>query len=156
MKQDRIIDTEKMQILSVKTLKGSIEADAGIDTSHIVDHSFNFVVGHGMDIEQKLIGIELKIDIEAIDNANKSIGVNGSYTHEVIFSIDNMDDFIDPAEKVEDTVMDLLLMATLVGIAYSTIRGIIFCRTQGTSLGTVILPVVDPKKMLGVKESSGE
>lgn len=71
-----------------------------------------------------------------------------SATHEIVFKVENMDDFIDQAEKPEDTVMDYMLMATLVGIAYSTVRGIIFTRTQGTSLNTVILPVVDPKKII--------
>lgn len=148
MNPDRKIDAEKMHMLSVKTLKGNIDSASGIDPNLITGHSFDFQLGHGMDTEQKLIGFELKIDIEALGKKNEPLGIKGSYTHEIVFKVENMDDFIDQAEKPEDTVMDYMLMATLVGIAYSTVRGIIFTRTQGTSLNTVILPVVDPKKII--------
>jgi hypothetical protein len=35
-----------------------------------------------------------------------------------------------------------------MGIAFSTARGIVFDRTQGTFFGGVILPVIDPKKLI--------
>lgn len=41
--------------------------------------------------------------------------------------------------------------ATLLGIAFSTARGIIFERTRGTFFDGVILPVVDPFKVLEEK-----
>lgn len=44
--------------------------------------------------------------------------------------------------------IDAALGATLLGTAYSTARGIIFERTRGTYFDGVILPVIDPFKVL--------
>lgn len=150
MKDDRKIEPEKIHLLSVRTLKGSIDSKEGSDPNEIQGHSFEFELGRGFDLDKSLIGLELKVDIEAMGKSDQPLAITGSYTHETVFRIDNLDDFVDGAENTEDISVDLLLMATLVGIAYSTIRGIIFSRTQGTSLGTVILPVVDPKKVMGM------
>ncbi len=149
MKDGRIIDATKMHMLSVKTLKGNIESPPGIDPIHVKSHSFNFLLGHGLDLEQKLVGLELQIDIEALGKTDEPLGIKGSYTHEIVFRVENLEDFVERAEPVEESEVDFVLMATLVGIAYSTVRGIIFSRTQGTSLGTIILPVVDPKRIMG-------
>jgi len=44
------------------------------------------------------------------------------------------------------------LAATLLGIAYSTSRGIIVEKTQNTFLGGIILPCIDPYKVLMEEE----
>ena len=70
----------------------------------------------------------------------------------MVFRVDNLDDFIEPQEK--GNLIDGGLGSTLISIIYSTVRGIIFTRTQGTSLGLVIIPVIDPKILMGIKESN--
>jgi len=42
------------------------------------------------------------------------------------------------------TYIDKNIGGTLLGIAYSTARGIVLERTQGSYLGGVVLPVIDP------------
>lgn len=44
--------------------------------------------------------------------------------------------------------VDIGLAASLVGLAYSTARGIILERTSGTILNGIIIPVIDPMKLL--------
>ena len=69
------------------------------------------------------------------------------------FKVENLIDFLDKVETEDKPRynIDGGLGSTLVSIAYSTVRGIIFTRTQGTSLGSVILPVIDPKKLMGIQ-----
>ncbi len=153
MSSERKIDPEKIKVVSITTLKGNIESSEDIDQNLIAGHHFNFEIGTGYDVEQKLVGIKLVVKIDAIDENENILPVKGSYTHDVIMKVENLEDFIDqnkektPLEK-DELRIDGLLGATLVGIAFSTIRGIIYIRTQGTSLGTVILPVVDPHKLI--------
>lgn len=47
--------------------------------------------------------------------------------------------------------MDSILGTTLMGIVYSTARGIILERTQGTFFNGVILPVINPNKLIKPK-----
>ncbi len=95
-----------------------------------------------------IVGIQVVVNIDAVDDNDNLLPIKGSYTHEIVMKVENLNDFVEVSEGDEKIKIDGLLGATLVGIAFSTIRGIIYIRTQGTSLGTVILPVVDPKRML--------
>lgn len=158
MKPDRKIDPEKIHLLSIRTVKGNIDSDKDVPQELIAGHSFSFEAVSGMDAEQNIIGLMLTIGIEAIDAKDNALGVNGSYTHEIIFQTENMMDFLEEkeVEGKKEKIIDALLVSTLFAIGYSTVRGIIFSRTQGTSLGTVILPVIDPKKLLSPRNTKAE
>jgi hypothetical protein len=59
------------------------------------------------------------------------------------FVVENFEDFVKVEEKDEIRI-DAALAATLLAMAYSTARGIVFERTRGTFFDGVILPVIDP------------
>jgi len=151
MNPERKIDPEKIHVVNITTIKGSIEASEDSDQNSIAGHHFKFELGTGYDIEEKIVGVQIVVNIDAVDDKEDLLPVKGSYTHEVVMKVENLDDFVEVSKKgdhEESIKIDGLLGATLVGIAFSTIRGVIYIRTQGTSLGTVILPVVDPKNMI--------
>jgi hypothetical protein len=149
MSPERKIDAEKIHILNIRTLKGSIDASTEINTEKIVGHQFNFELSTGLNPDEKIVGLQLVVDINAVDKDDKSLSVHGSYTHEILFRVENLLDFLEPRDG--GFVIDGILGSTLISIAYSTVRGIIFTRTQGTSLGLVILPVIDPKILMGIE-----
>ena len=145
------IDPDKIKVVNIKTVKGNIDSTAD-STPKIGGYEFKFGLKSGLDIEKKYVGLHLLIEIEAKDDADNNIGIHGSYTHEIVFKVENLDDFVthgtpDP-DNTDALFLDGGIGSTLVSIAYSTIRGIIYNRTQGTSLGTVILPIIDPKKLI--------
>lgn len=152
MKPDRKIDPEKIHLLSLRTVKGNIDATDDVNQDHITGHSFTFEANAGMDLSKEVIGLMLTVHIDAMDAEEKLLGISGSYTHEIVFNVESLKDFLDEniKEGRKEYIIDGMLLSTLFGIAYSTVRGIIFSRTQGTSLGTVIIPVMDPKKLSGL------
>jgi hypothetical protein len=79
--------------------------------------------------------------------------IKASFTIQFDFEIENIEDFLiystDTEGTEEKTVqVDANLGATLMGIAYSTARGIILTRTGGTALEGIVLPVVDPMTLV--------
>lgn len=154
MSPERKINAEKIHLLLIRTLSGNIDAATDIEINAVTGHQFNFELQTGLDVDNNIIGLQLLVAIEARDKNDKPLNVRGSYTHEIIFRIENLIDFLDKIESGDKPRynIDGGLGSTLVSIAYSTIRGIIFTRTQGTSLGSVILPVIDPKKLMGIQE----
>lgn len=153
MSNEKIIDPEKIHLINIKTIKGNIDAAADIDINSIAGHEFSFELGTGLNVEDNVIGMQLVVNIQAKDSADKLLPINGSYTHEIVFIVDNLKDFLEPDESGNNKYkIDGGLGSTIVSIAYSTIRGIIFTRTQGTSLGSVILPVINPKKLMGLEK----
>lgn len=152
MNPEAKVDPEKIHLIDIKTLKGNIDSASDKDSNAIAGHQFSFELGTGLSVEENVIGIHLVINIEAKDNEDKLLLITGSYTHELVFKVDNLTDFLVIDEEAAGKYkIDGGLGSTIVSIAYSTVRGIIFTRTQGTSLGSVILPVIDPKKLMGLE-----
>ena len=153
MSPERKIEADKIHLLQIKTLKGNIDAASDADTNAIAGHQFIFELGTGINIEENIVGLKLLVNIEARDKSDNPLPITGSYTHEIIFKVENLKDFIETGEEngAPSNKIDGALGSTLFSIVYSTVRGIIFTRTQGTSLGSVILPVYSPKKLMGLE-----
>ncbi|GAH33667.1 unnamed protein product [marine sediment metagenome] len=88
---------------------------------------------------------------------DKELGLNGEYGIEFLFEIDNFEEFIekndeekhtDGTNDQEDSMVSGVLGGTLMGIVYSTARGMILERTQGTYFKGVILPVINPNDLI--------
>ena len=117
----------------------------------------NFRVGYSQNsafnFEKKNIRVRLEIILDGIDERENLIGIQGDFGLDFHFHVENLDEFIeelDGNKKVSGN-----LGPTLISIAYSTARGIVIERTQGTFLNGTILPVIDPNVFLKeAKESS--
>lgn len=153
MNPERKVDAEKIHLLNIRILSGNIDGASDADINAVVGHQYNFELRTGLNPDDNIIGLQIMVAIEARDKSDKPLNVKGSYTHEIVFKVENLIDFLDKNETDEKPKynIDAGLGSTLVSIAYSTVRGIIFTRTQGTSLGSVILPVIDPKKLMGIQ-----
>jgi hypothetical protein len=143
MIKDAKIDAEKISIVSIKTLKGSIER---FDKTP-KEFTFDFETYTGVSREKKLIRLQLNVSIKTLEGNRLPINV-AFYSHEFIFHVDNFDDFIEYDEGSNIAKISVDLGRTLASIGYSTARGIIHVRTQGTVLNGIILPVVDPIRLL--------
>jgi hypothetical protein len=156
MKDERTIEPNKIHLVKLQTIKGTIDTAVNAPNIQVQEHAFNFDVSIGIKAEDKVIGIIFKVDIQALGPNKTKLGLTASYTHELVFEIDNLDDFIDIQEQGQEPKVDRLMLGTLLGISYSTVRGIVFTRTQGTALTTaltgVVMPVVDPKNFIKKEE----
>lgn len=154
MNPERKIDPEKIHMLRIKTIKGRIMNDSETDSSVIAGYRFTNDIATAINEAEQIVGLKLTVYIDTLDNKKQKLDIQASYTHEFVFKVDNLSDFIfseeEKAAAENEDGIDPLLIGTLAGIAYSTTRGIIITRTQGTALNAVILPVIDPKKLMGL------
>ncbi len=144
-----VIDVSKITLVSIKTLKGSIEEAE----SYKDEFSFEFATSTNVGRDLKHFRFIIDVNI-SMHQANKVINKAAHYSIEFIFLIDNLEDFVDIDEKGTTANVHPDLGVTVAGIAYGTIRGIIYQRTQGTALDGIILPVIDPSNLLKVKRRS--
>jgi len=63
------------------------------------------------------------------------------------FVIDNLQEMYTLNED-NQPVFQKLFVATLAGISYSTLRGIVFERTSSSNRGSLLLPVINPSDLL--------
>jgi len=98
------------------------------------------------NFEQKNIRVRLEIHLNGLDAEDHLIGIQGDFGLEFHFHIENLEEFTEETDEIKK--VNSILGSTLISIAYSTARGIVFERTQGTLLTGIILPVIDPKDVL--------
>lgn len=142
------IKVDKIHLLAINVYKSNINCEsdyidqpmepAEIKVGFSQQSAFNFDEGK----------IRIRLDIELIGTNDKGddLGLRGEYGIEFHYHVENFDDFIE----IEDNkkLISGLLGGTLIGISFSTARGIILNRTQGTFFNGVILPVIDPNSLL--------
>ncbi len=152
------IKPEKIHMLAATVLKTSIlPAQEYLEKREEPD---NIAVGYSQesrfDFDEGIVLIILDIKLIGKDNDDKEIGLEGEYSIEFVFKIENFDKFIiEHKETIEDKEVstkqvDGVLGSTLMGIVYSTARGIILERTQGTPFQNsgVLIPVINPNDLL--------
>lgn len=138
------IDPNRISINSINLYKAKLEAE---DSSVLFDKvEFSFDPNSAFSLENKAVRLRLNIKIDAQNDKDMPVGLTAEYGIEFLFIIDNFDDFMK--KEKDDTVFDGLLGSTLMGIAFSTARGIILEQTKNTPFKGIILPVIDPKTLL--------
>ena len=92
---------------------------------------------------------ELTILIKGIDLDKKENGISGEFTIDFVFSYYEFEKMIiNNSDEDNKTVISKGFTSTLLGLAYSTSRGIIFTRTLGTPLEGCTIPVINSMNLL--------
>lgn len=107
-----------------------------IEVAHTVMHK----------LEEEKIKLNLKINLETCKDDNKKC----SFAHFDIdfhYHIKNFVNFYTYNDK-QKPVFNALLIATLLGISFSTARGIIYEKLTANNIKNIILPIVSPQEML--------
>lgn len=145
-----MVDPNKISLVSVKLLKGSIQSDVDIilnkPKSKWHNFVFNLIVNTNREI--KLIRLIIEVNINHADEERRPTNPAASFTTEFIYHIDNMEEVVRFDEETKGATLNGELAVTLTSISYSTLRGVVLMRTQGTVLDGVILPIIDPKKLV--------
>ena len=131
----------KYKIDSIKILDFSIRIPENIHDS-IVEAFFEFNTGIQIILNENKITIKFETIVYDLKTRKKCYS---NLTMFYCFKVLGMESFqrIKEMVKVPDDLMN-----TLVDIAYSTTRGIIFEKFAGSRLGKIILPPMDSKVLL--------
>ena len=143
------IEPDKIQLLAIKVFKVHFEASEefrskfqevqSYTTDAAMDSAFNF--------EEKQCRIRLQIKLTALDEHEKPKGLEAEYGIEFHYKIENLESFLIH-EKQNRVQIESILGNTLASISYSSARGIILERMQGTYFDGVILPIIDPDDLM--------
>lgn len=147
------VNPDKIHLESIRQLTDSINIDHSIVVvPTIVKYDISFEVGSGLALEANAVKIVIKATINGLDENDNAIGINGVYSCEFLLTIDNLLDFIINDQNEEELIVLHAAMAgSVLGICYSTFRGIVYSRSKSVLANGIILPVVDPLKLNTIK-----
>ncbi|WPO77787.1 hypothetical protein [Flavobacterium sp. KACC 22761] len=102
--------------------------------------SYDIIVSHNMmhNLEKEVVKIRLFLDVNVVIDA--PIEQGGSYEVDFFYKIDDLSDHYQISN--DKPLFSGIFVSTLLGIAYSTLRGMLFNTWKDTFLSNVILPVI--------------
>jgi len=147
-RKEGIIAPEKIHLFRIKVFQSNLEtSEAFLEAPEEIE-GFEFEIRHEVahNFDESLARYRLFFALIAIDDEKAELGLRAEYGIEFHFKVDNFNDFL--YNKKGDVIIDANLGTTLMAIAYSTARGIVLERMQGTYFEGAILPIIDPHQVL--------
>ena len=115
------------------------------------EYSINFWFTPGVNVAEKKIRLILTCEIKSTSPSDEHAVITGTFDLAYYFKIDNLEELIKKIkENNDEVIIDNAVSISLANIAYSTSRGIIFTRCQGTALGKVIIPILPNDKIVKI------
>lgn len=113
---------------------------------------FKFSIQHSFELATYLEGKSMRLiqssKVETLDKSEKPIDVTAKFDIAYFFFLENFSDVFDESPQViEDNIS-----TSIINICYSTSRGIIFTRCQGTIMKNLILPVLPTDEKLNFEK----
>lgn len=156
MTKKKNIQPEQIHIRWVQVYKNMIDTpESFLNAPFYIKHYRHGIAQQpGMDLENELFRIRMDIAIDGLNENKEDTGVRGNFGIEIVFNIENLNQFI--SGEGNSFEIDGDFGAVIMGIVYSTARGIIFEKTRGSFLEKIILPVINPAELLNAKEIKEE
>ncbi len=150
MSERKLIDAEKILIREFKLTKGNIDCPDEFEIQNIDSFNYNVNLNTGFNLEQKLIRADFTVNVSTISKA-KTEEATGSFHFIFMYYYE---DLVNHTSLKEDGSVGCnpYLANAIASISYSTSRGILLTRFQGTAMQNFILPVVDPNTLLVSKD----
>lgn len=138
---------EKIEIIDFKIISGQINNPFDFDLDKVEGHDFNVEFNLGFNIPKKLVKADFKVFIETKSKDQTVEEAKGAFHFVYVYNVGNVEELAEIMDDKTVTVEGSLGNA-LASITYSTSRGILMTRFQGTSLENFILPVINPNELL--------
>lgn len=145
MKDSKIIP-ENINLFHINILESDITDSLKPDNLNF-DLNVAHNILHNLKDERVKIGLILNIKSKSSDNEFKAL-----FNIDFHYKIKDLNHFYE-VEEDANIVFSGMFISTLIGISFSTARGIIYQRLAATNMKNIILPVVSPSKILFSKKN---
>lgn len=146
-------DPTKLSILDVKIVEGAIKVplDFISDSIDSFKTDMHFSIGFNMNEGMLQANIGFEIHTESNNDQEEAFG---KFDFVYLFNVQNMEQLIilDDNQVIIDA--DYGLLNGVAATSYSTCRGILITRLQGTAIHEYILPIISPNEI--IKKGSGK
>lgn len=147
MQVKSVFDPEKVTLIDFKMIKGQVDTPENFDIIKVNGHTLDNSLQLGFNLDDKLAKADFTISVKTDSKGENETEATGNFHLIFIYRIDNMEELAKP-EKNKRLNLDPALANALSSVTYSTSRGILLTRLQGTALQNFVLPIINPSKLL--------
>jgi len=146
MTTEKNFNIELLSVEDIRIQNASINSPQNLATQAHGEFDINISLKPGINVEQKKLLLVFVCEaLSRSKDTGNTIEASCKFEIAYIFHVKNLDDLT--TEQEDHVQVDDELATSLVNIAYSTSRGIIFTRCQGTVFNRLILPVTSTKEL---------
>lgn len=138
---------EKIKIIDFRIIKGYVECPFELQIGDIEQFQSNLEFDIGFNEEKKFVKADLKINIVTHSKGQVFAEAKSDFHIVFVYYVENLEELISFDTKKQVTV-DAGLANAIASITYSTSRGVLMTRLQGTALKDFILPVIPPNNLI--------
>ena len=151
--ENKVVNAEEIHLHSFDIFHWEVSvSDAFAEQPKpVINKQLHSTGGYALNEEENLVGIRIHISISGLGENNEELGVNGEIAIVFHFEVKDLIEHLEYQEEDQELVSDQLL-GTLLGIAYSTSRGLVYNHLYGSFLEGTILPVINPMDLLREEE----
>jgi len=149
---NNIFDPEKISIVEFKMVKGQVDVPEEFEAANVEGHHLDNSLQLGFNLDEKLVKSDFTIEIKTESKGQNTKEASGNFHLVFLYHIENLNDLAKPDDK---NLIELhpALANALSSVTYSTSRGILLTRLQGTALQNFVLPIINPNKLLHNKKN---
>lgn len=152
------VNIDLIKIKQILVTNAAISNETQLSTlekgKHEFKLTFNFSLGH--NIKDKKFRIIFSCGIKTLNEQSEEINVTAKFDIAFLFTIENIEELITKPDNSEIYTIDNDLITSLANLSYSTSRGIIYTKCQGTILKTVIIPIISTQKLLEILQPANK
>ena len=138
------IQPKKITIREFRLVKGQIDSPFDFKISNIKSFDFKVDFKTGFNLEEGLIKADFVIDVSSV-SVEPATEATCNYYFVFLFHVEDLKEHAQTGESTVD--WNPYLANAIASITYSTSRGILMSRFQGTVMKDFILPVIDPNSL---------
>lgn len=146
MTKTKSFDVNKLSLFQYEITNASIKSTLAFDSKLIESHEFHVDLDFHFDEPNKVVLAKLNFDIST-KSSEEVEEAKGSFELVFAFHVANLEELTEKNEKGE-LIVNGALSNAIASVSYSTSRGILLTRFQGTALSGFILPIVNPNELL--------
>lgn len=148
MSDKTFFDPEKISLTEFKIIRGQIETPEDFSVEKVEGHQIENRFLLSFSLEDKMARADFSIEVKTDSNGRNTNEAVGNFNFVFIFHIENLDQLAKENSEQKTVDTDFNLAMALASISYSTSRGILLTRFQGTAMQNFILPVINVDKLL--------
>ena len=142
---------EKINLVDCKIIKAQVDMPENFDLNKVAGYKLDNTLQLGFNLEGKLAKADFTINIQSDSKGDNEFEASGDFHLVYIYRIENLEELavLDKNNRVD---LNPSLANALSSVTYSTSRGILITRLQGTALQNFVLPIINPNYLLRSKE----
>jgi len=149
MNKDVKINPEKIHLFHINIVESAIK-----DVSQKGNNNFKINVAqttmHNLKDERVKIGLFIDLIHDEVTSDAKA-----HFVFDFHFKIEELNKYFELKED-NSPIFKGVFIASLLGISFSTARGVIYERLSNTNMQGIILPIISPQKMLSMQVKSDD